>query len=137
MHLSQVAEQPKLPTSDASSKTPRPPAAEKSVDRVLIHGRTDDGTGLRVLRQRDNRLEAGVAQPLRDGEPLHGEIVRLIPHKDFPLLCDVETQFSLNELPSPDGNTAQVKGPARVSNAAYRRNWSTVWGGAKGGSGLN
>jgi len=135
MHVKQVANQQSPP--DAGPQPPRSPTADKVVDRVLIHGRTEDGRGLKVLRQRQNRLEAGVAQPLRDGETLQGEIVRLKPHKDFPLLCDVETQLSLKKPPARDTRSAPAKGPARVSTAAYRKNWSTVWGGSKNGSNLN
>lgn len=135
MHVNRVANKPS--TSGAGPEPGRSSTADKVVDRVLIHGRTEDGRGLKVLRHRDNRLEAGVAQPLREGEALQGEIVRLKPHKDFPLLCDVETQFSLKDLPARGSKTVHAKGPARVSTAAYRKNWSTVWGGTKNPCGIN
>ncbi len=132
MHVKDVADKSnrvqdtQKQSSTASKETSR-------VDRVLIHGRTQDGRGFKVLRQRDDRLEAGIAQPLRDGEPLQGEVVKLKPHKDFPMLCDVETILPTKEIRQQVQAQADLpmpsKGPAKVTTHAYRKNWTTIWGG--------
>jgi hypothetical protein len=55
----------------ADSDTP------KKKDLVLVHSVTDDGNGVRVLRQREQTLEAGEMRPLEDGKPIRGEVVKL------------------------------------------------------------
>ncbi len=95
--------------------------AEK-IDVALIHGRTADGQGLRVIRRRDDRVELADVRPLEQGKPIHGEVVRMTPRSDFPLLCDVET-----ELPAPSASTHSHKGPAQVATDTYRKNWDAIF----------
>ncbi|QQR88779.1 MAG: hypothetical protein IPJ88_11110 [Myxococcales bacterium] len=97
--------------------------SKERVDQLLIHGRTEDGQGLKVLRRRDDIVEAGVAHPLREGQSIQGEVVRLKPHPDFPLLCDVEV-----ELADPK---SMRKGPSKASTPRFRANWNTIWGKSK------
>lgn len=123
---------------DSSSK-----GDKKPTDVVLIHGVTDDGQGLRVLRARDERVELGQVRPLQEGKPLSGDIVKLKPRPESPFLCDVETELELPEAAKPtfrrastetqgDGAPeARRKGPARVSSAAYRQNWDAIWSSTK------
>jgi len=84
-----------------------------------------------VLRRRDGRVEAGAARPLKHGQPIQGEVVRLKPRKEFPLLCDVEVELPSPKLPgarSTDEPTGAVrKGPARVTTERYRENWDAIW----------
>jgi hypothetical protein len=68
-------------------KPDKPDASDKR-DVALIHGRTADGEGLRILRQREERLELGEVRPLKEGRPIQGEVVSLKPRPNFPLLCD-------------------------------------------------
>jgi hypothetical protein len=100
------------------------PLSEKvgteKIDVALIHGRTEDGQGLRVIRRRDDRLELADVRPLEEGKPIHGEVVRLTPRPDFPLLCDIETEFSSPSMLSH-------KGPAQVATDSYRRNWEAIF----------
>lgn len=97
-------------------------------DVALIHGVTEDGD-LRVVRQREDRLEFGAVRPLREGVPITGEVVRLTPRKEFPLLCDVTTEFKAAEpardVAEPSG--VPHKGPARVASKSYRNNWDLIW----------
>lgn len=92
----------------------------KKIDVALIHGRTADGQGLRVIRRRDDRLELADVRPLEEGKPIHGEIVRMTPRPEFPLLCDVET-----ELPAPSSLTH--RGPVQVATDTYRKNWDAIF----------
>lgn len=95
---------------------------------VLIHGRTEDQKGLRVLRARADKLELGEVRPLEQGKPILGDVVKLEPRPGFPLLCDVKTEF---RSPGPAlEDRAPVRthpGPAQVSTDAYRSNWDAIW----------
>jgi hypothetical protein len=98
-------------------------------DVALIHGVTPEGD-LHILRKREDRLEFGAVRALREGVPITGEVVKLTPRKEFPLLCDVETALT---VPSPKAAEAPPraetprKGPAQVATDEYRRNWDVIW----------
>jgi hypothetical protein len=97
----------------------------ESTDIALIHGRTADGEGLRVLRRRDDRVELGDVRPLEQGKPIQGEVVTLKPRPEFPLLCDVKVEL---EAPQQRGDKrCQHAGPARVASDEYRRNWERIF----------
>jgi len=100
----------------------RPESSEPAPsDVVLVHGVTDDGKGLSVLRARNGELETGACRPLEHGKPIHGEVVRLKPRKDCPIVCDVETS-----LPAPEAARDRT-GPAQVATRAYRDNWDAIF----------
>ncbi len=95
-------------------------------DVVLVHGRTPDRAGLRVLRVRGERLEVGEVRPLVEGRPIQGDVVSLKPRESFPLLCDVTVH-----LEAPAGRPAppaRPGGPPAVSSDSYRRGWQLIWG---------
>jgi hypothetical protein len=101
---------------------------------ALIHGVTSDGRGLNVLRLRDNKLEAGAVRPLEHGKPLAGEVVRLHPRPELPVLCDVEVQLRVPDAGADqsmhDAESApsrERKGPAQVASNSYRHNWDIIW----------
>lgn len=102
-------------------------ASVASRDVALIHGVAKNGD-LAIVRQRDNRIEIGAVRPLRDGVPIVGEVVRLTPRPEFPLLCDVKTELA---APPPalvaPGADVQRKGPAQVATDEYRSNWERIW----------
>lgn len=102
--------------------------SEGARDVALIHGVTEEGD-LRILRQREDRLEVGAVRPLREGVPITGEVVRLTPRKEFPLLCDVQSEFKPSEAPRDVAEPTAVahKGPARVASKSYRANWDLIW----------
>lgn len=81
-----------------------------------------------MLRRRDGQIEAGQARPLKHGQPIQGEVVRLKPRKELPLLCDVEVELpsSLPRVERTEDATVR-KGPARVSTERYRENWDAIW----------
>jgi len=110
----------------AKSSTPAPakkPAPQASDDKVLIHGRTDDGKGLKVLRKRNDELSLGEVRPLEEGKAISGEVVSLTPHAEMPLLCDVKVEADVRPA-----NGGSRSGPARVSNPSYRSGWDRMWG---------
>jgi hypothetical protein len=101
-------------------------AASESFDVVLIHGKTDDGAGAKVLRARPGRLDAGEMRPMQDGKPLgSGEIVRLERRpgsEDAPPMFDVHVEHKLE----PQTRTSDK--PAQVATPAYRESWERTFG---------
>jgi hypothetical protein len=97
----------------------------KGNDLALIHGRTADGTGLRIVRQREGRIELGAVRPLKEGVPISGEVVSLTPRPEFPLLCDVKVELAASTAPA-DTSPAR-HGPAQVATDRYRENWDRIW----------
>lgn len=111
--------------SDRKGQPKTETAAATGGDTVLIHGVSEDGEKLAVLRARDDRIEAGIVRKIKDGEPLHGELVRLTPRPEHPLLCDVEVT-----MPAPAAAPARKLGhggPAQVATHSYRANWDAIW----------
>ena len=114
-----VTRSPKAaPPHPTKPKAPEPTGE----DLVLIHGRTDDGKGLKVIRKRDTELSVGEVRPLEEGKPIGGEVVSLSPRAESPLLCDVRVEADLR--PAVDGRA----GPVRVSSSSYRSGWDRMWG---------
>jgi hypothetical protein len=52
-----------------------------SEDVALIHGKTPDGEGLRILRKREDRLELGAVRPLKEGMPITWDRIWTRPAK--------------------------------------------------------
>lgn len=121
------------------SETKRPPAPAPK-DIAILSGPTDDGQGAKVLRIREGDVSAGEIRPVRDGEPVNqSEVVRLHPLDPGQRVCAVEVLHA----PAKPAKAQQEQeargsaGPARVSNARYRQNWSAIFereGGKKGDS---
>lgn len=126
------------------SETKRP--APKDI--AILSGPTEDGQGARVLRIREGDVSAGEIRPVREGEPInHSEVVRLHPLDGAQRVCAVEVlhapeasaeragtvdSASPQESPHDAKARASSPGPARVSNARYRRNWSAIFEPATG-----
>lgn len=87
-------------------------------DLMLVYARSEDGNQYGVLRQRGAEVQAGLMRPLTEGKPIHGEVVRLRPRDDSPVLFDVEVQHA-------PGRAAA--GPPRVSTESYRKGWESIW----------
>lgn len=109
------------------SDVPEKPKA----DVVLLGPPTADGEGLRVLRAREDRIESGEVRPVKDGAPIHGEIVKLTPREGAPQVCDVEVTYSAKKAPTAT-LTPRGKGPAQVANRGYRDGWDEIFGKAAG-----
>ncbi|MBI4953033.1 MAG: hypothetical protein HY908_13445 [Myxococcales bacterium] len=114
---------------------------------VFVYGKTEPDEGLRVLRARPNGdVEVGQLRSVREGQPIHGELVRLEQRPEHAQLFDVDV---LLEAPSPSASgvaddhaaapaavpqepapTARRPraGPPQVASPAYRRNWDRIFG---------
>lgn len=123
-----ASEEAKLPEPGTSSAPP-------GRDTVLIHGISEDGQSLAVLRAREDRVEAGVVRPVREGEAILGELVRLKPRPELPLVCDVEVELP-SRLPAaaqparpsePRRARLSHGGPPQVATDSYRANWDAIW----------
>lgn len=129
----------KVPTGDE----PR----ARSGDVVIVHGVTEDRKGLRVLRARNQTLEAGEVRPVVEGQPITSDLLRLKPRPNAPFVCDVETTYrareasSKEEVDAPGAEPRRSRsGPAQVASASYRENWDAIWAkrvSAPGSSELN
>lgn len=93
-------------------------------DVALVWGKTKSG-GLNILRKRADRVEAGVVEPLKEGVPIHGEVVQLHARQDSPLF-DVEVHVP-RTTPAPN---APVAGPPQVATDTYRKNWDSIYKGS-------
>ena len=108
---------------------------KKSKDLVLVHGPSPDGNGVNVLRARNQRLEVGTMRPLQHGRPIHGEVVKLTPRPETPMLFDAETEIEApvsnkaeaGASPTGDEHRGTSAGPAQVASDEYRRNWDAIW----------
>lgn len=93
-------------------------------DVVFLCSPTADGEGVNALRARRDRLELTEIRPLREGQPiLTGEVARLKPREEMPLVCDVEVTY---QAPRPPASSAHA-GPPRISSETYRRNWDRAF----------
>jgi len=92
-------------------------------DVAIVFGQDEHGTHILRRRSEESPLEAGLLRPLREGKPIDGEVVRLTPRREAPMLFDVKT-----ELEDPRGPRPTSEGPAQVASDAYRRGWDAVWG---------
>jgi hypothetical protein len=94
-----------------------PPA---EYDIALIGDRTDDGEGVRTLRLQPGRASIGELRPMKEGKPIHGDVVSLKPREDHPGAYDVDVQVA---APAP----APKSGPAQVATEAYRASWTRIF----------
>jgi hypothetical protein len=109
-----------------------PQSAPAPKDTLLIHGVSADGETMAVLRAREDRVEAGVLRAVKEGQPFgSGEVLKLTPRPDFPLLCDVEVQVPAHVVNASGGSDsapqASLGRPAQVATDAYRENWDAIW----------
>jgi hypothetical protein len=111
------------------------PTKRAPKDIAILSGPTDDGQGAKVVRIREGgNVSAGEIRPVREGEPLNqSELVRLHPLDPQKRVCAVEV---LHAPQVPEQVAEQSRkassGPARVSNAKYRRNWNVIFGSLAG-----
>ena len=108
-------------------------APEKpKTDVVLLGPPTGDGEGVHVLRAREDRIEAGEVRPMKDGAPIHGEVVKLTPREGAPGVCDVEVSYAPPAVAaaraSAQGAPTRGKGPPKVATDDYREGWDEIFG---------
>ena len=125
------------PSGAPPSSAPVRATRKTGEDVALVCGVSDDGRGVEVIRKRGDRLETGTVRPLEAGKPIHGEVVRLRPRPQAPLLCDVEVEFTPREQGGERETLAANSGPAQVATESYRKNWDAVYGRGRKPSLLN
>jgi hypothetical protein len=91
-----------------------------------------DEHGIHILRRRseDAAIEAGVVQPLAEGQPIRGEVISLRQRGETPLVFDVKT-----ELADPQAQARATSGPSQVATDSYRKGWDAIWGRKRAASG--
>src|SRR4051812_24323701 len=92
-------------------------------DVLLALAPTERGDGVHVLRKRAESIELGEVRPAKDGQPIHGELVRLKAREESPRVFDVEV---LADTRSREARS----GPAQVATTAYRKNWDAIFAAA-------
>lgn len=95
--------------------------AEKDDDVALVCGATEDGSSLGVLRKRGERVEAAIMKRAVEGQPIHGELVKLTPREE-PRLFDVESLYT-----PPAAETSGPGRPAQVASDGYRKGWDRLF----------
>ncbi len=102
-------------------------------DVVVLGSELPDGKGVGVVRLREGNVELGRVQPMEEGKPILGEVVKLTPRSDSPRVCDVEVQYTPKHVrkrasaaPAP-ATAASRSGPPQVATDDYRRNWDAIW----------
>lgn len=99
------------------------PKKKAGEDVALVWGKSDDGETLGVLRKRGDAIEPALVKKAREGEPIHGELVRLSP-RDEPNLYDVEV---LHDARRSEARDSEAAGPAQVASSAYRKGWDRLF----------
>lgn len=89
----------------------------------MLHSQHDDGQGYNVLRLRDGNFEVGAIRNIREGAPIHGDVVSLTQRKENERLYNVETLVK-----SPRPAEPPRHGPAQVATDTYRTNWEHIFG---------
>lgn len=118
-------------SDESNTKSSEPDPAGQDV--VVLGAESSDGKGVPVVRLREGQLEVGRVEPLEEGKPILGEVVKLTPRAEAPRVCDVEVQYTppavrrarassnASEPPRP------VSGPPQVATDEYRKNWDAIW----------
>lgn len=92
---------------------------------ILILGPAIGSARACIRHRPDHSIETGLAQPLKDGVPIHGEVVQIQPLEEAPGCYEVKDHCSVSRTqPSPK----PAKGPAKVSSDQYRNGWERVYG---------
>jgi hypothetical protein len=112
----------------ASESSKKASPKRDSGDVVFVYGRSEDGKRYGVLRRRGGEIEAGTMRPLDDGKPIHGEVIRLRPREDSPVLFDVDVQH--------DARPAAGR-PAQVASERYRKGWESIFSKKRSSPALN
>lgn len=102
-------------------------AADGPVEDVaMVVGASVDSQQLAVLRKRGGELSAAILRAAKEGQPLHGELIRLRARDGEPHLYDVESVYE-----APRDRSADRGRPAQVATEEYRDGWDRLWKGRK------
>ena len=95
-------------------------------DVVMIARVDSTRNEIHVIKPVADGIEKAVLRPVEEGVPLMGDLVRLHPNPDFPMLAEIETVMR-----HPDGKSRARRssdGPPMVASEAYRRGWDAIFG---------
>lgn len=107
-------------------------APEAKHDVVFVHGPSEDGNGVRVLRHRPGVLQVGELRATQEGKPIHGEVVKLTQRKEHQQLFDVEVLVPEPSIKATSGeHVRSTSGPAQVASDMYRANWDAIFAAPK------
>jgi hypothetical protein len=106
-----------------------PPSAPDD-DLLFVHSPVEQGEGYRVIRKHKQAIEVGEIRSVKEGRPLHGELVKLTQRAEHAQLFNVEVVVPREDL-TP--GTRRGTGPAQVASEAYRENWDMIFGAADAG----
>jgi hypothetical protein len=95
--------------------------ANETDDVALVCASSSDGETLGVIRKRGELIEAATMRKTSEGQPIHGELVRLIKREE-PMLFDVETLYRASTK-----EARETEGPAQVATDAYRKGWDRLF----------
>lgn len=119
------------------------PLPEPARDVVFVQGPTEDGKALSIVRIADDKVSVGELREMKDGQPLHGEVVKLSRRPEHERLYDVEVLHASSaaltgrkdadkdpQAEAANSLTSQItrKGPSKVASDAYRSGWDLVFG---------
>jgi len=91
-------------------------------DIAMVVAASADAQQLAVLRKRGEELSTAILRPAKQGQPLHGELVRLRPREGERNLYDVESIFQ-----GPRDRAGDRGRPAQVATDEYRDGWDRLF----------
>ena len=98
----------------------------------MVVARDVDGVHILRRRSQESPVELGLLKPMREGQPISGEVITLKQRQDVPIFYDVRSEFggpTPQEQPQePHEPKEPGDGPAQVATDAYRKGWDAVWG---------
>jgi hypothetical protein len=118
------------PTPASDSAPSDASGAASGEDVVLLGQELPDGKSVGVVRLREGQVELGRVQPLEEGKPVLGEVVKLTPRANAPRVCDVDVQYSPRPSAPRVASAAprrELGGPPQVATDEYRKNWDVIW----------
>jgi hypothetical protein len=111
-------------------------------DVVVVQGPTEKGVAVVRVRKAgedETSVEVGELRPLAEGQPIHGEVLKLSQRPASERVYDVEVVAPAPRAAKSVGSDTALphKGPARVATEAYRSNWEGIFGGTRSGGAPN
>lgn len=90
-------------------------------DELKVIGATGDDSRLFVRHTADHELVAGVMHPVREGEPIYGNVFEL-ESKD-----EAQGTYHVKDIPIPQ--TSTISKPACVNSREFIDGWERTFGG--------
>ncbi|MBP7126802.1 hypothetical protein KBD49_10610 [Myxococcota bacterium] len=104
---------------------------EEAGDLVVIAKADPESRDVTVVRPTPEGVVTAVLKPVKSGEPLMGDLVRLEPLPRMPILARMRTVLRHPDAPAPRGPSDDESPVSRTflgSTDAYRRGWEAVFG---------